>query len=434
MARFTLSQILLTLLLLYPNNSLSDSSLSFYIDKALSNNLKLNAERKAHKATEQEINISRGEFLPNLTISGTQTSSETFNRTDSSGTSLDDTNLNTEKKSINVEQKIFQGFQGYNLLKKSKLEVEKSFLELKLVEQNTILETSKVYFDLILKSQNKEFNENNVSLFERQVESDRARLQKGEITLTDLAQSESSLAGANAQMIIAETDLQNTRVDFEKIIGVSPPNNLETNYQLNIKLPISLSESLDLAKSNNQRLLIAAIDYQIANRELNIEKSKLSPSATLNYSKSETNQLSSTVDETDEEKLEAKISWPIIKGGKNFSSIKKSNLKKQESKLLLENIEKETSSDTTNAWSNFKSAESVLNATKAQLEAAEIANEGITLEYDSSNTRTTLELIQSRSLLLNARISNANAQRNFIISKIELLSQIGNLSPNFIKN
>jgi len=429
-----MKKILLTLLLLYPNNSLSDSSLSFYIDKALSNNLKLNAERKAHKATEQEINISRGEFLPNLTISGTQTSSETFNRTDSSGTSLDDTNLNTEKKSINVEQKIFQGFQGYNLLKKSKLEVEKSFLELKLVEQNTILETSKVYFDLILKSQNKEFNENNVSLFERQVESDRARLQKGEITLTDLAQSESSLAGANAQMIIAETDLQNTRVDFEKIIGVSPPNNLETNYQLNIKLPISLSESLDLAKSNNQRLLIAAIDYQIANRELNIEKSKLSPSATLNYSKSETNQLSSTVDETDEEKLEAKISWPIIKGGKNFSSIKKSNLKKQESKLLLENIEKETSSDTTNAWSNFKSAESVLNATKAQLEAAEIANEGITLEYDSSNTRTTLELIQSRSLLLNARISNANAQRNFIISKIELLSQIGNLSPNFIKN
>ena len=413
---------------------MSDSSLSFYIDKALSNNLKLNAERKAHKATEQEINISRGEFLPNLTISGTQTSSETFNRTDSSGTSLDDTNLNTEKKSINVEQKIFQGFQGYNLLKKSKLEVEKSFLELKLVEQNTILETSKVYFDLILKSQNKKFNENNVSLFERQVESDRARLQKGEITLTDLAQSESSLAGAKAQMIIAETDLQNTRVDFEKIIGVSPPNNLETNYQLNIKLPISLSESLDLAKSNNQRLLIAAIDYQIANRELNIEKSKLSPSATLNYSKSETNQLSSTVDETDEEKLEAKISWPIIKGGKNFSSIKKSNLKKQESKLLLENIEKETSSDTTNAWSNFKSAESVLNATKAQLEAAEIANEGITLEYDSSNTRTTLELIQSRSLLLNARISNANAQRNFIISKIELLSQIGNLSPNFIKN
>ena len=60
--------------------------------------MKLNAERKAHKATEQEINISRGEFLPNLTISGTQTSSETFNRTDSSGTSLDDTNLNTENQ------------------------------------------------------------------------------------------------------------------------------------------------------------------------------------------------------------------------------------------------------------------------------------------------------------------------------------------------
>ena len=65
---------------------------------------------------------------------------------------------------------------------------------------------------------------------------------------------------------------------------------------------------------------------------------------------------------------------------------------------------------------------------------AEIANEGITLEYDSGNSRTTLELIQSRSLLLEARISNANAERNFIISQFQLLKEIGNLDINIIKN
>ena len=75
----------------------------------------------------------------------------------------------------------------------------------------------------------------------------------------------------------------------------------------------------------------------------------------------------------------------------------------------------------------FQSSESVSNSTAAQLKAAEIANEGITLEYDSGNTRTTLEVIQSRSLLLDARISNAEAKKDLIVSKLELLKQIGGL-------
>ena len=75
----------------------------------------------------------------------------------------------------------------------------------------------------------------------------------------------------------------------------------------------------------------------------------------------------------------------------------------------------------------------MLEATKSQLKAAEIANEGITLEYDSGNTRTTLELIQSRSLLLNARIAFSKSERDFIVSQFELAKQIGTLSIKSIK-
>ena len=85
------------------------------------------------------------------------------------------------------------------------------------------------------------------------------------------------------------------------------------------------------------------------------------------------------------------------------------------------------------AWSNYQSSEGILLATEAQLKAAEIANEGITQEYDSGNTRTTLELIQSRTLLLEARISNAEAERNFTISQLKLLSQIGELTIKSLK-
>ena len=86
-----------------------------------------------------------------------------------------------------------------------------------------------------------------------------------------------------------------------------------------------------------------------------------------------------------------------------------------------------------NSWSKYQSSKSVLEATSAQLKAAEIANEGITLEYDSGNTRTTLELIQSRSLLLDARISFATSERAFIVSQFELANQLGSLSIKSIK-
>ena len=130
--------------------------------------------------------------------------------------------------------------------------------------------------------------------------------------------------------------------------------------------------------------------------------------------------------------MKATITWPIIKGGENISSIKKSSLKKQRSFLLSKDAENKTITETTNSWSNYQSSESVLKATKAQLKAAEIANEGITLEYDSGNTRTTLEVIQSRSLLLDARIAFAKAERDFMISKVKLSFQLGTLSINSI--
>ena len=130
--------------------------------------------------------------------------------------------------------------------------------------------------------------------------------------------------------------------------------------------------------------------------------------------------------------MKATVSWPIIKGGKNYSSIKKSKFEKKQSKLILQDVINEVTTDTANAWSVYQSAQSVLNSTLAQVKAAEIANEGITLEYDSSNTRTTLEVIQSRSLLLNAKIANAKAERDFIVSKFKLSMVIGKLTLNSI--
>ena len=413
---------------------MAENNLKFFIDAAFKNNLELNAERKNRQSIKENINISRSEFLPSLSVSKNQTSTDSTNGTNHSGGNLSDAKRNSETTTVSIDQKIFQGFKGYNSLKKSELEFKQADYKLKQTEQQTILDTTAAYFDFIFKNKNNKFNQSNVNLFERQVESDGARLQKGEITLTDLAQSESSLAGANANLIKATTELLASKTNFERITREKIPNSNNIDEEVIIILPKTLLEALKIVKQSNLDLLIAKLDYQIAKKELNIEKAKLSPSASVNYSKSENKDLSSTIDEIDQESVKATITWPIIKGGENISSVRKSFFNKQRYLLLAEDIESKVTSNTTNAWSKYQSLQSVLKATKAQLKAAEIANEGITLEYDSSNTRTTFEVIQSTSLLLDARISSAKAERDFIISKFELAFQLGTLSLDTVNS
>ena len=425
--------IFLISLVIISFNLNAEENLKFFLNKAIENNLQLNAERKKLESVKQKKNISRSEFLPSLTITGDQTSSTSTNQVNQSGDSLPDSNLDTEQKTISLEQKIFSGFKGLNTFKKTELETQKAFLELKNVEQKTILDTASAYYDLIYKYKSEKFNSSNVNLFERQVEFDNARLQKGEITLTDLAQSESSLAGANAKLIKAQTELLVSTTNFERITREKAPTMENLKQDSVLDLPNSLKKALEQSNLNNTNLLISKLNYEISAKELDIERSRFSPSASIKISKSENRDFSSSIDEKDDETVKATISWPIIKGGENISSVKKSTYDKQRAKLLLKDAKNKAISETSNSWSNYQSSKSVVEATRAQLKAAEIANEGITLEYDSGNSRTTLDVIQSRSLLLDARIAHAKAKKDFAVSQFKLANQIGILSKKIIK-
>jgi outer membrane protein len=428
--------IIIFTLLIFKTNVIFAAEFLTYLESAYKNNPTLNAERENYKAIKENINIAISEFLPNVSISGSQSSQQDSNRTNRAGATLPDASNTSKTQSVSVDQKIFQGFQGYNSVKKSKLESKQAALKLKNIEQQILLKSATVYYDLIYKTKNTQFNLANVDLFERQVETDSSRLQKGEITLTDLAQSESSLAGANANFIEAKTELLAAKSNFERIIRLPAPekftkNNLKKNVNLNF--PTGLNKALSFSEKNNPKLLLVKLDYEISEKNVNIEKSKFSPSASVNYKQSQSKDFSSSIDKIDQESIQATVTIPIFKGGKNYSSLKKAKFKKKQNSLILQDTVNEVKTDTANSWSAYQSSESVLKATQAQVKAAEIANEGITLEYDSGNTRTTLEVIQSRSLLLEARISHAVAERNFAISKFELLAVIGELTLENLK-
>ena len=273
-------------------------------------------------------------------------------------------------------------------------------------------------------------------MFERQVETDSSRLQKGEITLTDLAQSESSLAGSNAKFIAAKNQLLIAKSNFERIIGLTAPNEIAQDdfiETISFNFSSGLNSVLVISEKHNLKLLLAKLDYEISKKNIDIEKSKFSPSASINYTKSQSKDFSSTIDDVDQESLKATVTIPLFKGGENYSSLRKSQFKKEQTSLILQDTINEVKTDAVNAWSAYQSSESVLKSTQAQVKAAEIANEGITLEYDSGNKRTTLEVIQSRSLLLDARIGNAKSERDFAISKFELLAVTGDLTLDNLK-
>ncbi len=423
--------LILFICILFSNQVYAEDLLQTLSD-AFRNNSKLNAKRASLNAAKQDVNISRSEFLPSITLSGDSASQKDTNRTNQTGETLSDINSTPESRSVLVEQKIFDGFGNYNTLKKSKLQLEYAKFEVNKLEQEVLLSAAQAYYNLEYNIKNLEFNQSNVELFDRQVESDRSRLERGEISLTDFAQSESSLAGAQAKLITARNELISSRKNFQKIIGSASPEEINLSYLPNLKVPSSLEVATSISEQINPRLNLAKIDLEIAKRELYTARGDLAPSASISYQKKKNYDLTTTIDEREQEEVKATITWPIFKGGKNYSSVKKAKFKVEEKQLIFDDIFDQVQIDTANAWTTYNSSRGVLEATLSQLRAAEIANEGITLEYDTGNERSTLEVIQSRTLLLDARTSYAKAQKNFAIAQFNLLASIGDLYLNNI--
>ena len=398
------------------------------IKEAYDNNPKLNAERENLKISKENINISKSNFLPTVTISGYKSAENTSKLTNRSGEDASKDDVNPLQTSILVEQKLYDQSRKPDL-EKNEIGLEIARLKLKKVEQEIIYESVEAYTNLVLNNKKLEINLLNVSLLERQVETDRARLEKGEINLTDVAQSEASLAGANAKLIQVRNDIVTSKLIYEQTIGkINNSEEVNESYVFKYKLPNNLKEANIISKQFSPELNIVKLELEQANKDVAIAKSDLSPSATLSFQATQTDDTSSTYDESDKETLKATISWPFSLGGKNVSSLRKNKSLRDQKALLLEDAKRSNKTLVSSAWSNFKSSKSLLNSIRVQVKASEIANEGISIEYESGLGRSTLEVIQSNSILLDAKNNLATSQRNHFLSQYKLLLALGQLT------
>jgi outer membrane protein len=425
------------LLIIFPVLFLSQQVFAVTLFEALTeaykNNTDLNAERENINISEENLKISKGNYLPSVIFSGSKSQEDTNKLTDRTGAEVSVSDVNPFTQSIKIEQTLIDLGRTANV-KKNEIGINLADARLLKKEQEVLLKAIEAYSGLILANEKLKINLSNLNLLERQVETNRARLERGQITLSDLAQSESSLAGAQANFIQSKNEIISNKLNYENVIGpILEINSLSKNFDINLMLPISLNAAIDTSKKYNPELIIAKLEYEQSEKDVLISRSNLSPSAKLSYENSRTQDLSSLFDERNKNTLKATVTWPIYSGGKNRASLNKSKNLQNKKKLLLDSVIKTNNTNVASAWSTFQSSKSLLNSINSQVKAAKIANEGITAEYESGLGRTTLDVIQSNSILLSSRITLANSERNYLLAQFDVLKSIGLLNSSHLK-
>ena len=429
MKKFTILTLSYLLLL----SSVSAETFTTALKKAYNNNPELNAERESLNISEQDLKISKSSYLPTITLSGSKSEEDTEKLTNRDGSDASKADVDPTVETITITQTLIDFGRGAEIAK-SKIGIELAKAKLLKKEQEILYKSIEAYTGLVSADEKLKINRSNVNLLDRQVETDRIRLERGNISLSDVAQSESSFAEAQAKLIQAENDFLISKLNYENVIGkLNNPESLDKSSIIEISLPDQLSAAIEISKKNNPDLIIAQLEYEQSKKDTSSAKSDLAPSASLSFDRSKTDDLSSTYDEREKDTLKATVTWPFFSGGKNIASVRKNKSLELQKNLLLENMTTKNQIDVASAWSNYQSNQSLLSSVNAQVNAAEIANEGIVAEYNSGSDRTTLEVIQSNSLLLNAQISLADSERNYILSQFNLLKSVGLLNNNHLK-
>ena len=423
--------IVISLALLHVSSA---SAVTLYdaLNQTYQNNIQLNAERENIKASEEDINISKADYKPTLTLSGSKSVENTNKLTNQSGGDASSSDADPLTTSIKLEQTIFD--YGRDLsLEKSLIGLDLAKAKLIKKEQDILYDAIEVFTNLILAREKLTINRKNLNLLNRQLENDKIRLDRGQITITDLAQTESSLAGAQAQFTQAKSELVISKLNYENIIGkIDNPKSLRKNSNSIVSIPKSLDEAINLSKQNNPDIKIAKFDLAQSEKDLAISESDLMPTASLSLERSYADDISSTIDEREKDVLKATVSWPFYSGGKKRSTIDKNSNLTNRKKLLLDDVVRTNQTNVASAWSSLEASKGFLNSVKAQVRAAQIANDGIAAEYERGS-RTTLDVIQSNALLLSAQISLASSEKNYLMAQYNLLKAVGLLNSQYLK-
>ena len=391
------------------------------------NNLTLTAQRTCQKITDEEVAKAKSGYRPHVLAEGSigRSHDELEYQGVSTGpkTKYDQ---NPTSVQLSLSQPIFSGFSTYNSVKAAKNQVRAGRHSLLNDEQNVLLTTVSVYMNVIRDKAVLALQKNQESVLKKHLESYRKRFKAGELTRTDVAQSEARATGATANRIGAEGDLKRSEALFYSVVGVNPVN-LEDVENLVLPLPATLEEAMDLAMQNNPQILAAHYAERAAKDIVNAQKGVLLPSINVGAAAGRVEE-NTSVDRNDYWRLTANMSVPLYQAGVEYANIRQAKLTENKYKILWNKTIQDVHAEVVSAWENYSASKAQTESIKAQIKASKMALDGVIREA-KVGSRTVLDVLDAEQEHLDNQVTLLRVHHDEIVAAFALMSAVGRMNP-----
>jgi len=389
------------------------------------NNPSLEAARASQRATDEFVNQATAGWRPQIIGSGF------YARTDGSRTGVGflPSQQITKPKSIgiSIEQPVFRSFQTVNGTGEARAQAKVGRAQLENIEQQVFMATVQAYSDVIRDESFLVFTTNNVIALQRQLQASEDRFEVGEITLTDVAQSKARLSRAQSEKIFAEATLNASRAAFQRVVG-NEPGTLDRDIIIP-PLPASEEAAYDIALRNHPVIVGAKASEEAANYAVKKQYGGLGPTINVGASYTKSWDTFLAGDTNTAKTVLANIRVPIYQAGIQASVVRQAKQRRSQFRMEALAAEREIMEFVRNAWESYREANARIISTLSQLEANEIALDGVRQEQDVGS-RTILDVLDAEQEFLDARVNNARAVRDRTVSAFNLLSSMGQLNAS----
>ena len=412
-------------------------TLKWALTQAYQNNPQLNAQRAAVRATDETVPQALSGYRPRVSLSAsggeqyldTHVKTITNNKTTYSQTSG---NIGVQSYGGTITQNLLNGFGTASRTQQAEQLVSAARETLRQTEQIVLLNAATAYMNLIRDAAILDLQRRNVEVLQEQLRQTRDRFTVGEVTRTDVAQSESRLAAARASMLTAESNFTTSRSTYRQVVGVEP-GALAPASPVDRLSPKSLAQGIIEARARHPSVTTAMFNVDAAVFQVKIAESSLYP--TLNLVGSAQKNYGSTSSLTTLESFAGSVvgqlSIPVYQGGTEYATIRQAKETLGQRRTDLDTARDQTQQTLTQSWGQLEAAKAQIQATTTQVNAAEIALNGVR-EEARVGQRTTLDVLNAQQELVNARIAMVVAQRDRLVNSYTLLASVGRLAPQVL--
>ena len=405
--------------------------------RAYQNNPQLNAQRASVRATDENVPQALSGYRPRvaltasagyqyldtlLTSGGTPTA---IVRTDTHGANA------PRSAGLTVTQTLFNGQQTANRTRAAESQVSGSREALRFLESSVLFAAATIYMDYLRDAAIVEVQRSNTRVLEQTLKQTRDRFNVGEVTRTDVAQSEAQLAAGKTQQLTAESNLTTTRANFRRIIG-NDPVALAPGSPVDRYSPGTLSGAVDLGLVENPNVTAAMFGIDVNYLQVKVNEGALLPTVTLQASVQQSNEQTLAISRSFGASAIAQLSVPIYQGGAEYSLIRQSKETLATQRLVLEQTRDQTRANVVTAWGQLQAGKAQVASAQSQVTASEIALNGVR-EEAKAGQRTTLDVLNAQQALVNARVALVTAQHDRVVASYSVLNNVGRLSPQVLK-